>query len=69
MSEGSTSGYIPGSVWVPYSVSRPDQRRRPRARQSWLSRLLQRKRPSLYQRCLALHIMKAKADDRAETPS
>lgn len=59
MSEGMTSGYIPGSVvWVPWSVARPERRRTRRKRMSLLQRLFQRKqRPSLYQRCLAIHIM------------
>ena len=54
----SIGGYTPGSlVWVPWSVARPQPRAR-RESKSWLSQLFQRgKRPSLYQRCLALHIM------------
>jgi hypothetical protein len=54
----SVGGYTPGSlVWVPWSVARPQPRER-REGKSWLSLLFRRgKRPSLYQRCLALHIM------------
>jgi hypothetical protein len=57
-----TSGYIPGSVvWVPWSVARPERRRQQRRqRESLFARLFGRKRPSrpsLYQRCLAIHIM------------
>jgi len=56
-----TSGYVPGSVvWVPWSIARPENRRRRTPRESWLQRLFPRRRasrPSLYQRCLAFHIM------------
>jgi hypothetical protein len=67
MSEGGASGYIPGSVWVPYSVSRPDDYRHPGQGLSWWQRLLRPKRSSLYQQCLALHI--TSAADQAETQS
>lgn len=55
MREGVT-GYIPGSVWVPWSVTRLEK---PGARLSsrWLRRFLSPKRMSVYQCCLALHIM------------
>ena len=54
----SIGGYTPGSVvWVPLSVAHSQPRDRDEG-PSWLSRLFRRsKKPSLYQRCLALHIM------------
>ena len=54
----SMGGYTPGSVvWVPWSVAKPQLHDRNDG-PSWLGRLFRRdKRPSLYQRCLALHIM------------
>jgi hypothetical protein len=60
----SLGGYTPGSVvWVPWSVARPQERRRS-DRPSWLSRLFGRsRRVSLYQRCLAIHIMSASRPD------
>jgi hypothetical protein len=62
------SGYIPGSVvWVPWSVARPERRRRRQERVSWLKRLFPRRRLSLYQRCLAIHIMTNHENER--TPS
>ena len=63
MREGLT-GYIPGSVWVPWSVARPETPQ-PGLSSSWLRRLLGPKRMSVYQCCLALHIMRASDNDRA----
>jgi hypothetical protein len=62
VSEGIGSGYVPGSVvWVPWSIARPEKRRRRTIRESWLSRFFssrrRQNRPSLYQRCLAIHVM------------
>ncbi len=69
-----TSGYVPGSVvWVPWSIARPEKRRRCGSSESWLQRLFPRRRasrPSLYQRCLAIHIMATGDTDKsAATPS
>ncbi len=63
MREGVT-GYIPGSVWVPWSVARPEEARRPALSTSWLRKLLGPKRMSVYQCCLALHIMSASDNDK-----
>jgi hypothetical protein len=61
VSEGMSSGYVPGSVvWVPWSIARPEKKRRRTTLEPWLQRLFPRRRPSrpsLYQRCLAIHIM------------
>lgn len=58
VSEGMTSGYVPGSVvWVPWSIARPERQRRRRGRGSWLSRMFAPRRFGLYQRCLAIHVM------------
>ncbi len=68
-----TSGYIPGSVvWVPWSVARPERRRpKPRKHESLFARLFarnERQRPSLYQRCLAIHIMTtSETEERASS--
>jgi hypothetical protein len=68
-----TSGYVPGSVvWVPWSIARPEKKRRRASRGSWLQRLLSRgrqSRPSLYQRCLAIHIMTISEAERPGEPS
>ncbi len=56
MREGVT-GYVPGSVvWVPWSVARPRDEA-VETEPSWISRLFKREKPSLYHRCLALHMM------------
>lgn len=70
MSEGMTSGYIPGSVvWVPWSVARPERRRTRRRRESLFQRFFQRRqRPSLYQRCLAIHIMTSSEIEEGVSP-
>jgi hypothetical protein len=68
-----TSGYVPGSVvWVPWSIARPEKRRRRMIRESWLRRLFTRhrpSRPSLYQRCLAIHIMTSGDADQSASQS
>ena len=63
MHEGVT-GYIPGSVWVPWSVTRPEAQPA-KLSNSWLRRFLGPKRMSVYQCCLALHIMGASDTDKA----
>lgn len=62
MREGGT-GYIPGSVWVPWSATRPETRTP--LSSSWLRRFLSPKRLSIYQCCLALHIAGASDTDKA----
>jgi hypothetical protein len=67
------SGYVPGSVvWVPWSIARPEKKHRRTRRESLWQRLFSRRRPirpSLYQRCLAIHIMATSEADRAVEPS
>lgn len=63
MREGVT-GYVPGSiVWVPFSAAHPEDRVE---RESWLRRFIRRRQPSLYQRCLAMHIMTASDTEARE---
>lgn len=52
----SGAGYVPGSVvWVPLSMAQSHPKEAaPRRR--WLQRFFRRKEPSLYHRCLAMHI-------------
>jgi hypothetical protein len=73
VSESMISGYVPGSVvWVPWSIARPEAKLRRKRRESWLQRLFSRRRPSrpsLYQRCLAIHIMTTSEAERAVDPS
>jgi hypothetical protein len=66
MREGLT-GYIPGSVWVPWSLTRPETRKS-KLSSSWLRRLLAPKRLSVYQCCLALHILGASKHEKATRP-
>lgn len=71
MSEDTTSGYVPGSVvWVPWSIARPDRRRRDEGRrESWLKRLFPPRRLRLYQRCLAIRVIPSGKADATLSPS
>jgi hypothetical protein len=62
----SGTGYIPGSVWVPWSIAHHNAEEAEAPRDSWLKRFIRRRQPSLYQRCLAMHIMTA--SDNEPTP-
>jgi hypothetical protein len=60
MSDGQGPGYVPGSVWVPWSIVRPERRPSRRRRAGWLSLFFQRSRSELYQRCFAFNFGQGK---------
>jgi len=56
----SNGGYVPGSiVWVPWSMAHrtEEERETAPASDSFWRRLLRRRQPTVFQRCLAIHIM------------
>lgn len=64
MSEDQGPGYLPGSVWVPWSIARPERRAGRRRRRTGLMALFQRSRSELYQRCLSFNFGPGKRERR-----